>query len=85
MPEDEISLPPEVAAQVRALQTQAQEAAASDPPPEVLALVEKRETARSRSEWATADALRARIAAAGWHISDTPDGPQLESLSGEAP
>ena len=85
MPEDETSLPPEVAAQVQALQTQAQEAVTSDPPPEVLALVEERETARSRSEWATADALRARIAAAGWHISDTPDGPQLESLSGEAP
>jgi len=85
MPEDEISLPPEVAAQVRALQTQAQDAAASDPPPEVLALVEKRETARSRSEWAVADALRAHIAAAGWQISDTPEGPQLESIPEEAP
>jgi hypothetical protein len=85
MPGDEILLPPEVAAQVQALQLQAREAAASEPPPQIVALVGKRETARSRGDWAVADALRARIEATGWRISDTPEGPRLESIPEEAP
>ncbi len=48
------------------------------PPPEVLILVEKRQTARMRKDWATADRLRDEIAARGWRVADTSNGPQLE-------
>ena len=48
------------------------------PPTEVMALVEQRENARGRGDWAAADELRERIAAMGWQVSDTVEGPQLE-------
>jgi cyanophycinase-like exopeptidase len=47
------------------------------PSAEVLDLVEQRQDARARKDWATSDALRERIAAAGWEVRDTPEGPQL--------
>ena len=47
-------------------------------PDEVLALAEERQAARARQDWAAADALRERIAAVGWSVQDTPDGPRLE-------
>jgi hypothetical protein len=50
-------------------------ATASD---EVLALVEERQGARARRDWAAADLLRAQIAAAGWQVKDTPGGPVVE-------
>ncbi len=48
-----------------------------------LALVRPRLAgARSRTaSWAAADALRERIAALGWLVTDTPTGPSLEPLS----
>jgi cysteinyl-tRNA synthetase len=46
-------------------------------PPEVLALLERRQAARKAKDFATADALRAEIAAAGWELRDTPAGPEL--------
>jgi hypothetical protein len=46
-------------------------------PREVLALVERREQARARRDWATADALREELAERGYHLSDTPSGPDL--------
>jgi cysteinyl-tRNA synthetase len=52
--------------------------AAPEAPDEVLALVEERQGARARRDWAAADVLRARIAAAGWQVRDTPDGPVVE-------
>ena len=48
------------------------------PPAEVLALVDKREDARARKDWPTADSLRDRIMEHGWHIKDNPDGPELQ-------
>jgi hypothetical protein len=48
------------------------------PPDEVLALVQKRQSARARRDWAAADILRERIAAAGWSVLDTPEGPRVE-------
>jgi len=50
------------------------------PPAEVLALVEQRQAARARKEWHEADCLRDEIAALGWRVLDTPDGPRLEPL-----
>ncbi len=41
-------------------------------------LLTQREIARGDREWATADRLRDQIAALGFQIKDTPDGPELE-------
>lgn len=57
--------------------------ASPDPPAEVLALVEDRESARARRDWPSADALRERILALGWQVSDAPAGPRLQPMSGE--
>jgi cysteinyl-tRNA synthetase len=46
-------------------------------PPEVADLVAARERARAERRWQDADALRARVAAAGFTIQDTPEGPRL--------
>lgn len=69
----------------QALQAQAargaqkQDNSISDQPPEeVLALVERRQAARKSKDWAAADALRGEIAALGWQVVDTPEGPKLE-------
>ncbi|NNJ10080.1 cysteinyl-tRNA synthetase [Chloroflexales bacterium ZM16-3] len=47
-------------------------------PAEVLSLVEERQGARARRDWADADRLRDQIAAAGWQVKDTPQGPVVE-------
>jgi cysteinyl-tRNA synthetase len=52
--------------------------ASSDAPAELLELLEQRAAAKKAKDWARADALRDRIAAAGWKIVDTPKGPRLE-------
>ncbi len=44
---------------------------------EVLALVEQRQQARAAKNWADSDRLRNAIAAAGWNLKDTKDGPKL--------
>jgi cyanophycinase-like exopeptidase len=49
-------------------------------PPEVLALAEARQAARERRDWGAADAARNQLAALGWHVRDTPDGPVVEAL-----
>jgi hypothetical protein len=47
------------------------------PPKQVLDLVEKRQSARSQKDWAVADELRDQIAALGWDVKDTSDGPEI--------
>ena len=42
----------------------------------VAAELERRTTARADKDWATADAVRDRLIAAGIDVTDTPDGPQ---------
>ena len=81
LPEPQVGIPDEVWERVQAAQTGAQTEVASGPPPEVLALVEEREAARARKDWATADDLRDRITALGWQIHDTPAGPELVLLA----
>ena len=50
----------------------------STPPPDAIqALVAERTAARARGDWSSADQLRDQIAAAGWSVRDTPDGPEL--------
>ncbi len=44
----------------------------------VAVALEQREAARARKDFATADAIRARLSAAGIRIEDTPSGPRWE-------
>lgn len=46
-------------------------------PREVLALVEQRQSARGMRNWTESDRLREAIAALGWLVKDTKDGPKL--------
>ncbi len=46
-------------------------------PAEVHALVEQRQAARAAKDWPGSDRLRDAIAAAGWIVKDTKDGPKL--------
>lgn len=76
-PEPEEGIPQEVWERVLAAR---RVKVAPEPSSEVLALVEEREVARARRDWATADALRERIATLGWQVNDTTTGPSLEPL-----
>lgn len=49
-----------------------------DPPAELRALAERRDAARAARDFVAADALRDRIAAAGWTVVDEPAGWQLQ-------
>ena len=53
------------------------EAGADD---EARRLMEEREAARAAKDFATADARRDQLAALGWQVRDTPQGPQLVRL-----
>ena len=46
-------------------------------PAEVLELVKRRQEARANKNYAEADALRDRIAALGYEVKDTPEGPKI--------
>ncbi len=46
-------------------------------PDEVVELAQAREDARQARDWSQADALRDRIAASGWQVDDTPEGPRI--------
>ncbi len=52
--------------------------ATNEAPAELLALLEQRKAAKRAKDWALADTLRDRIAAAGWRIVDAPTGARLE-------
>ena len=45
--------------------------------PQAAGLLEQREAARARRDFAEADRLRAEIEAAGWDVRDGPAGPEL--------
>ncbi|MBV7328369.1 hypothetical protein KFU94_08935 [Chloroflexi bacterium TSY] len=51
------------------------------PPDDVLALVAQRAEARAKKDWPVSDKLRDQIAAAGWLVNDTSDGPVLEPVT----
>jgi hypothetical protein len=77
MPESCCDIRPEVWAQVAATSAHDGIQPAAQPLPEVLTLLQQREDARAKWDWAAADALRARIAALGWDVRDTSAGPTL--------
>ena len=54
---------------------------AAEVPQEVKALVEKRAAARAAKDWAESDRLRGEIAALGWAVKDSKDGPRLSPLA----
>ena len=47
------------------------------PPPELTRLLDQRQAARERRDFAAADAIRDQLRQAGWLVRDTPDGPEL--------
>jgi hypothetical protein len=77
-PAPQVDLPKDLWAEVQAAHARAQQRVPTQPSLEVLTLTEKREAARARRDWATADALRARIGELGWQVLDTCEGPRLE-------
>jgi hypothetical protein len=77
-PLGQVELPAEVEMLARMAQSPMPPEVAASPPPEVLHLVQEREEARARRDWAAADVLRSKIAALGWQVLDTQDGPHLE-------
>jgi glycosyltransferase involved in cell wall biosynthesis len=50
----------------------------AEAPPEVVRLAEERAAVRAAGDFGAADAIRERIAAAGWSVVDEPDGFRLE-------
>jgi hypothetical protein len=74
-------IPQKVWAQLEIAQRKLQQAAiGAAPPKRVWTLVEKRHAARKGRDWSTADDLRDEIAALGWQVLDTPEGPKLEPV-----
>jgi hypothetical protein len=47
-------------------------------PEEIQELVELRQQARTNKRWSESDTLRDQIAALGWKVVDTPEGPRVE-------
>ena len=49
-------------------------------PAEIQALVTERTEARTAKDWGRADAIRDELAAAGWTVEDSADGPVARRL-----
>jgi cysteinyl-tRNA synthetase len=63
------------------LQKRAEERASEKLPPELQALLDKRQEARKARDFAQADALRAQLREAGIEIEDTPQGVRWKRIS----
>jgi hypothetical protein len=50
-------------------------------PPGIAALIEEREGARRKKNWAQADALREQLASLGYLVEDTPQGPRWRRVA----
>jgi cysteinyl-tRNA synthetase len=46
----------------------------------VLKLAEARAVARAGKNWTESDRIRDRLAALGWEVRDTPQGPKLKRI-----
>jgi cysteinyl-tRNA synthetase len=51
------------------------------PPPEAVALAERRGAARAAKDWGEADRLRDQLRELGWEVRDGPQGPELVRAS----
>jgi len=76
----EANLPVEVWQQALEAEKRQQSSSTPEAPQAVLDLVNLREQARASKDWPQSDALRQQIAALGWTVKDTKDGPVV-SLS----
>lgn len=56
------------------------ESESQEVPKEIVALSERRQTAKAEKDFATADALRQEIEAAGYELRDTKDGPVIKKM-----
>ena len=70
-------IPAEIWQRACTVQAAADEPAEAPTPQSILDLAERRQAARAERDWAVADALRDEIAAHGWQVHDTPEGPRL--------
>jgi cyanophycinase-like exopeptidase len=70
-------LPAEVWQRALEVRSEMQQTTDDKPPQEVLVLVDERQAARARKDWSAADQVRLQIAALGWQIQDTPEGPKV--------
>ncbi len=77
-PIDRDDLPDEIWAEALARRTAGQREPVA--PAALLDLLNRRQTARDRQDWAAADALRSQIEALGWQVQDTAAGPRYEPL-----
>jgi len=57
-----------------------QPAAKADVPEEIMTLVQARTQARADKDWAAADKARDDLAALGYEVIDTPDGPEVKTI-----
>jgi hypothetical protein len=82
LPDPQTGLPAAVWARAQAVQAaqRAAEARSTEPPPEVLDLVERRQAARHAQDWDSSDTLREQIEALGWSVHDTPSGPVVQPI-----
>jgi hypothetical protein len=80
LPEAGEGIPERIWRQAQQSAHKAPQAAADAPLPEVQALVEARQAARKRKEWAESDRLRDQIQALGWMVKDTKDGPVVSKV-----
>jgi len=76
-PDPALGLPSDVWQDLQAANVELEAPAQPEVPSKVTALVAEREAARQRRDWAAADQLRTQVAALGWKIKDTPDGPAV--------
>jgi cysteinyl-tRNA synthetase len=56
-------------------------AGASGPGEDILRRVEARQAARTARDWAESDRIRDELAALGWEVRDSPEGPKLRKLA----
>lgn len=78
--EPPLDISAEVWQQVKEAEAVLATSAPTEAPPEVWQLVEQRTAARQRRDFAAADAIRAELAALGWKVGDTPQGPVVEPI-----
>lgn len=60
---------------------QSAEQSSASLPPDVAALIEKREIARQEKDWPQSDALREQLADQGYLVEDTPQGPRWRRVA----
>jgi cysteinyl-tRNA synthetase len=72
-----LGVPPELREMLHVLGLDSLLAEEDAPDEDALRLLDEREAARSERDFATADARRDELAARGWEVRDTPEGPRL--------